>query len=196
MNETPKKSILPKITNYFSPNLNSNITPIKSRTRSTRIRSPSPSPPRPTQSQKTNHNHNPRESARLKRKSQEPPDCSDPKIQKVGPPRKKKEDKSNSPSLEEIAEVPSTTLDDLKTFLTEKFETQDQKLSEKFKTQENRLQETIEQQNSHFKSLTEPLIEKQKTTDLQLDILRDDLEAQKKETSENKKIIFKMLGNN
>merc|ERR1712082_562024 len=99
-------------------------------------------------------------------------------------------------SLEEIVEVTTTTLDDLKSFLSEKFETQEQKLSEKFKSQENKLQEAVAQQKSHFKSLTDPINEKQKSTDLELEMLKDDLEAQKKKTSENKKIIFKVLDNN
>ncbi len=114
----------------------------------------------------------------------------------MAPPSKKKDDKSNTISLEEIAESPSTTLDDLKSTLSEKFETQEQKLSKNFKSQENKLQEALAQQKSHFKSLTDPIIEKQRSTDLQLEILKDDLEAQKKETSENKKIIFKVLDNN
>merc|ERR1712082_300925 len=99
-------------------------------------------------------------------------------------------------SLEEIVEVTTTTLDDLKSFLSEKFETQEQKLSGKFKSQENKLQEALAQQKSHFKSLTDPIIEKQRSTDLELEILNEDLEAQRKETSENKKLINKVLNNN
>ncbi len=83
----------------------------------------------------------------------------------MAPPGKKKNDKTNTGlSLEEIAEPPSSTLDDLKTFLSEKFETEEQKLSENFKTQVNKLQEARAQQKSHFKSLTDPIIEKQRTT--------------------------------
>ncbi len=185
MTDTPKKGHVAKIANYFSPNPNPIKTPIKSRTRSTKPRSPSPSPYRSPRTQ--NNNQNLRESARLKRKSQEPPDCSDPKIQKMAPPSKKKDDKSTNLSLEEIVEVPNTTLDDLKSFLSEKFETQDKKMSEKFKSQENKLQEAIAQQKSHFKSLTDPIIEKQRSMDLQLEMLKDDLEAQKKETSGKKR---------
>ena len=172
MNETPRKSSLPKITSYFPPHNNTNKSPTKARTRSTRTRSPSLSPPKPVQ----------RESARLKRKSQEPIESSDPKAQKMGNPNKKKDEKT---TLEEVAEIPSITFEDLKSFLSEKFEAQDQKINE-----------TIEQQNSHFKKLTEPILQKQKSTDLQLDILREEMEAQKKETSENKEIIIKMLSNN
>ncbi len=99
MNKTPRKSSLPKITSYFPPHTNTNKSPTKARTRSTKIRSPSLSPLKPAQ----------RESARLKRKSQEPTECSDPKIQKMGNPNKKKEEKSNSPTLDEVAEIPSIT---------------------------------------------------------------------------------------
>merc|ERR1712082_38113 len=79
-------------------------------------------------------------------------ESSDPKTLKMGNPAKKKDEK---PSLEEGAEAPNMTFDDLKKFLSEKFEAQDQKLNS-----------TIEQQSTNLKKLTEPILQKQMATTL------------------------------
>ena len=120
----------------------------------------------------------------------------------MGNPSKKKNDKSNEKgvTLDEKAEGASsdpstTTLDELKRIMIDKFDSQELKFTESFKSREAKLQIATVQQRVHLADLTNPIIEKQKSTDLEIKILKEDLEAQRKETRENRKIIDKVVEN-
>ncbi len=157
MSETPRKGHVSKITSFFTPRSNPVTTPLKTRSRTAKLRSPSPPPLKEPPVQ--NNNQPLRETLKRKIPREEPFESSEPKSLKMGNPSKKKDDKGNTgATLEENAEPPSTTLDELKSILIDKFDYQEQRFSESFKAQEAKLQEALAQHKTHLEDLTDPII--------------------------------------
>ena len=184
--ETPQKGHVNTIKEYFSPCPTE--TPQKTKLKPTNKRSPSPSPYKdPPYS--AGIKPSTRQKSKLKRPSEDQAETiMPPKVSKMAH-EKTKEGTKDTPPDEITTQEPTTTLDDIKKLLL----SQETKFEENFKNQDDRIKTSISQLKDDLQKVTDPLIEKQKHTEKEVESLKQQLDENRKSTQENKKLLEKVF---
>ena len=176
--ETPQKGHVNTIKEYFSPRPTE--TPHK-KTKPVNKRSPSPSPYKDPP-QNTGIKPSTRQKVKRKRSTEDPTDTNmPPKVTKMG--------SKDTPSDEISPNEPTTTLDDIKKLLL----SQETKFQQNFKNSDDHIKTSIAQLKIDLQKVTDPLIEKQKQTDKEVESLKIQIDENRKETHENKKLLEKVF---